>query len=42
MDVESKCYLFKIIIFFVFQDDKENNIENEFIIKFNLVDIIVL
>lgn len=42
MDVESKCYFFKIIILFVFQDDKVNNIVDEFIKMFNLVDIIIL
>lgn len=41
MDAESKRHSFKITISFAFQDDKENNIENEFIIKSNSADTIV-
>lgn len=41
MDADSKRHSFKITISFAFQDDKENNIENEFIIKSNSADTIV-
>lgn len=41
MDAESKRHPFKITISFAFQDDKENNIENEFIIKSNSADTII-
>lgn len=41
MDAESKRHLFKITISFAFQDDKVNNIADEFIKTSNSADTII-